>query len=242
MNFETRKRIVKRGLTGRRENVGAMIAMMTAETAAHHLIRKGRGIRVEAGAEVVKEGRVNTRSMTKGTNIAVVTMRETVVATGAIETKIPQTKINHGDGMNSTTATMTESESTTNMARMTLTKTRNVTSEMIGVVERTEATEVKVLMIAANTNDTATKAGERGVTETTMTKAKIGENEGPKTTVETANVTDGRRNTQVMMTITTTGVEVGSAIKLDQKVADHEGSVTRIGIEGVAVGVLASLS
>jgi hypothetical protein len=59
-NSETRKRIVKRGLTGRRENAGAMIAMIRAETVAHHLIAKGRGIRVEAGAEVTKEGTVNT--------------------------------------------------------------------------------------------------------------------------------------------------------------------------------------
>lgn len=153
-----------------------------------------------------------------------------------------KTKINHGDGMKATTATTTEAESTRNMARLILTKTRNVTSEMIGVVERTEAPEVRVLRIATNTNDTATKAGERGVTETTMTKAIIGENEGTKTTVETANVTDGRRNTQAMMTITMKSVEVGSAIRLDRKVADHEGTVTKIGIEGVVVGVLASLS
>ena len=41
------------------------------------------------------------------------------------------------------------------------------------------------------------------------------------------------------MTITMKGVEVGSAIKLDRKLADREGSMMRIGIEGV--GVLASL-
>jgi hypothetical protein len=195
--------------------------------------------------EVVKEGAVNTRSTTKGTNIAVITMTETVVATGAIEMKMPKTKIDHGDGMSATTAvTTTEAES---MARMTSTKTRNVASEMIGVVERTEATEVKVLMIAANTNDTAVKAEEGGVTEAMMTKAMIGENEGTKTTVQAANVIDGRKNTQVMMTIAMKSVEVRSATRLDRKVANHEGSVTRIGtkangIEGVVVGVLASLS
>ena len=43
------------------------------------------------------------------------------------------------------------------------------------------------------------------------------------------------------MTITMKGDKVGSAIKLDRKVADREGSVTRIGIEGAVAGVLACL-
>ena len=44
-----------------------------------------------------------------------------------------------------------------------------------------------------------------------------------------------RWNIQVWMTITMKGNEVGSAMKLDWRVADCEGSVTRISIQGAHV-------